>query len=194
MLRCSEKTMRPSSATLSIIVSHLARGDFYLVDPIASFAWPLLVQAGGLAKLEGGRLQLTARGRTALRKPPAEVIRALWQRWVTHAVIDEFSRIDEIKGQRARNVLSAAGPRRQAVAAALAGCPPGEWLGVDTLFAIMRRGNMRPRSPQPNGAVEALPRRRALRVHGLRRPAGDPAHHPGSLSTRSDRHLPGTHR
>ena len=137
-LRCSEKTMRPSSATLSIIVSHLARGDFYLFDPIASFAWPLLVQAGGLAKLEGGRLQLTAKGRTALRRPPAEVIRALWQRWMTHAVIDEFSRIDEIKGQRARNVLSAARPRRQAVAAALAGCPPGEWLDVDTLFTNMR--------------------------------------------------------
>ena len=143
-LRCSEKTMRPSSATISIVVSHLAAGDFYLFDPIASFAWPLLVQAGGLARLEGGRLQLTAKGQTALRKPPAEVIRALWQRWMTHAVIDEFSRIEEIKGQRARNVLSAARPRRQAVAAALASCPPGEWLGVDTLFAIMRRGNMRP--------------------------------------------------
>ena len=143
-LRCSEKTMRPSSATISIVVSHLAGGEFYLLDPIASFAWPLLVHAGGLAKLEGGRLQLTAKGRTALRKPPAEVIRALWQRWVTHAVIDEFSRIEEIKGQRARNVLSAAKPRRQAVAAALAGCPPGEWLDVDTLFATMRRGNMSP--------------------------------------------------
>ena len=63
---------------------------------------------------------------------------------MTHAVIDEFSRIDEIKGQRARNVLSAARPRRQAVAAALAGCPPGEWLDVDALFTNMRRGNMRP--------------------------------------------------
>jgi hypothetical protein len=143
-LRCGEKTMRPSSATISIVVSHLAAGDFYLFDPVASFAWPLLVQAGGLAELEGGRLQLTGKGRTALRQRPAEVIRALWQRWVTNAVIDEFSRIEEIKGQRAPNVLSAARPRRQAVAAALAGCPPGEWLGVDTLFAIMRRGNMRP--------------------------------------------------
>jgi hypothetical protein len=143
-LRCSEKTMRPSSATISIVFSHLAGGDFYLLDPIASFAWPLLVQAGGLANLESGSLQLTAKGRTALRKPPAEVIRALWQRWVAHAVIDELSRIEEIKGQRVRSVLSAARPRRQAVAAALAGCPPGEWLDVDTLFATMRRRNMSP--------------------------------------------------
>ncbi len=143
-LRCSEKTKRPSSASISMVASHLMDGDFYLFDPIASFAWPLLVQAGGLAGLEGGRLQLSGKGRTALRQRPAEVIRALWQRWMTNAVIDEFSRIEEIKCQRAPNVLSAARPRRQAVAAALAGCPPGEWLGVDTLFAIMRRGNMRP--------------------------------------------------
>jgi hypothetical protein len=136
--------MRPSSATISIVASHLAGGDFYLFDPIASFAWPLLVQAGGLAGLEGGRLQLTAKGRTALRRRPAEVIRALWQRWVTNAVIDEFSRVKEIKDQRAPNVLSAARPRRQAVAAALASCPSGEWLGVNTLFATMRQGNMRP--------------------------------------------------
>ena len=42
------------------------------------------------------------------------------QRWLTHAVIDEFSRIEQIKGQRAHNLLTAAKPRRQAVATALA--------------------------------------------------------------------------
>jgi hypothetical protein len=124
--------------------SHLAHGDFYLDDPIASFAWPLLIQAGGLAKIEGGRLQLTAKGRTALRKPPAEAIRQLWQRWLNHALIDEFSRIEEIKGQRARNVLTSAKTRRQTVAAALAKCPPDEWINVDGLFTTMRRGNMSP--------------------------------------------------
>jgi hypothetical protein len=30
------------------------------------------------------------------------------------------------------------------VGAALATCPPGEWISVDTLFAAMRRGNMSP--------------------------------------------------
>lgn len=69
-VRCSEKTHRPSAATVRVVGSHLSHGDFYCDDPIASFAWPLLVQAGGLAKLEGGQLQLTAKGRTALRKPP----------------------------------------------------------------------------------------------------------------------------
>lgn len=72
-------------------------------------------------------------------QPPAEVIRTLWQRWLTHAVIDEFSRVEEIKGQRVRNVLSAVQPRRQTVAEALAECPPDEWIGVDALFTTMRR-------------------------------------------------------
>jgi hypothetical protein len=143
-LRCSEKTHRPSAATVYAVGAHLAHGDFYRDEPIASFAWPLLVQAGGLAKIEGGRLHLTAKGRTALRKPSAEVIRQLWQRWLTHALIDEFSRIEQIKGQRARNVLSSAKTRRQIVAAVLASCPVDEWVSVVALFATMRRGNMSP--------------------------------------------------
>jgi hypothetical protein len=143
-LRCSEKTQRPSAASVDTVGSHLAHGDFYRDEPIASFAWPLLVLAGGLAKIDGGRLKLTAKGRTALRKPAAEVIRQLWQRWLTHALIDEFSRIEEIKGQRARNVLTSAKTRRQMVAAALASCPADAWVSVAVLFTTMRRGNMSP--------------------------------------------------
>jgi hypothetical protein len=143
-VRCSEKTSRPSAASVRTVEEHLAHRDFYRDDPIASFSWPLLIQAGGLAKIEGGRLQLTPKGRTALRTPPAEVIRQLWQRWLTHAVIDEFSRIEQIKGQRVRNVLTSAKTRRQRVATALARCPAEEWIGVDALFSTMRGGNMSP--------------------------------------------------
>jgi len=143
-VRCSEKTGRPSAATIRAVSSRLVDGDFYPDEPIASFAWPLLLQAGGLAKIDGGRLRLTPKGRAALRTPAAEVIRTLWQRWLTHAVIDEFSRIEEIKGQRIKNVLSAAKPRRQVVARALAGCPVGEWIGVEGLFTTMRRKRLNP--------------------------------------------------
>jgi hypothetical protein len=143
-LRCSDKTKRPTAATIRTVVSHLANGDFYISDAIASFAWSLLIQAGGLASLDGGRLQLTTKGRIGLRKPAADTIRQLWQRWLTHAVIDEFSRIEEIKGQRVSNVLTSAKTRRQTVATALASCPPNEWISVDNLFTTMRRGNMSP--------------------------------------------------
>jgi len=143
-VKCGAKTGRLSAASIGIIDAHLAEGDFYVDQSIASFAWPLLIQAGGLAKLDGTRLQPTPKGRAALGKRPAEVIRDLWKRWLTHAVIDEFSRIDNIKGQRARNVLTAAKPRRQKINDALATCPPSEWIDVDTLFNTMRHGDLNP--------------------------------------------------
>jgi Helicase conserved C-terminal domain len=104
----------------------------------------LLLQAGGLARLEASRLTLTPKGRKAIGQPGHEVIRGLWERWPRHAPIDEFSRVEQIKGQKCSAALSAAVPRRQAVAAALALCPPGEWIGVEDLFAAMRRADLSP--------------------------------------------------
>ncbi|XVS65539.1 helicase-associated domain-containing protein [Actinosynnema sp. CA-299493] len=143
-VRCSDKTSRPSAASVRTVGAHLVGGDFYPEEPIAAFAWPLLVQAGGLATLDGTRLRLTPKGRAVLGKPSAEAVRGLWRRWLTHAVIDEFSRVEQIKGQQARNVLTAAKTRRQMVAKALATCPPDKWVDVDFLFTAMRRGNMSP--------------------------------------------------
>jgi hypothetical protein len=65
-LRCSEKTRRPSAATIRTVAEALVAGDFYPDEAIASFAWPLLLQAGGLARLDGSRLTLTPKGRKAL--------------------------------------------------------------------------------------------------------------------------------
>lgn len=155
-VKCSATTSRPSAATICTIDAHLAHGDFYADGPIAAFAWPLLIQAGGLARLDGTRLQLTPKGRAALGKPPAEIIRQLWQRWLTHALIDEFSRIEQIKGQRIRNVLTAAKPRRQMVAQALATCLPGDWIEVDTLFITMRSGNLSPTIARSDRALWKL--------------------------------------
>jgi len=143
-LKCSATTGRPSATTIRTVGTNLADGDFYPDDAIAAFAWPLLLQSGGLAKLDGTRLRLTPKGLAALRKPPAEVVRGLWQRWLTHGLIDEFSRIENIKGQRSRNVLTAAKGRRPVIGAALALCPPAEWVGVDALFHTMRQHRISP--------------------------------------------------
>lgn len=170
-VRCSEKTGRASAATMRAVSSRLADGDFYPDEPVAAFAWPLLLQAGGLVKVEGGRLRLTPKGRAALRTPAAEVIRGLWQRWLTHAVIDEFSRIEEIKGQRIKNVLSAAKPRRQVVARALGSCPVGEWVGVDALFTRMRQKGLNPTVARTDRALWRLylvdPEYGSLGYHGF---------------------------
>lgn len=138
-LRCSEKTSRPSAATVGVVAAALVDGDFSDREPIAAYAWPLLLQAGGLAESAGGRLQLTGRGRAALTCPAEETMRRLWSRWLSHGVIDEMSRIEAIKGQRSARALTAVKPRRQAVGQALAACAPGEWLDVDEVFARVRR-------------------------------------------------------
>ncbi|MGQ0778697.1 MAG: hypothetical protein ACT4NY_30505, partial [Pseudonocardiales bacterium] len=42
-LRCSEKTRRPSAATVAAVAEVLSAGDFLPDDAIAAFAWPLLI-------------------------------------------------------------------------------------------------------------------------------------------------------
>lgn len=155
-LRCSEKTQRPAAATISAVAEVLSGGDFYPAEPIAAFAWPLLVQAGGLAQLAGSRLQLTAKGRAAVGRPPAETVRALWRSWVSKAVIDELSRVEHIKGQRTTNTLTSAKTRRQTVASALARCPADEWAPVDDLFARMRSGGLSPTVARSDRALWRL--------------------------------------
>jgi hypothetical protein len=140
-LTCSPATRRPSAATVRSVAAALVAGDFYPDEAIAAFAWPLLVQAGGLATLNGSRLELTPQGRRALARPAHEVIHDVWDRWPRHAPIDEFSRVEQIKGQKSAGALSAAGPRRRSVVDALALCPPEEWIGVDDLFRTVSRSS-----------------------------------------------------
>lgn len=138
-LQVSAKTRRPSAATVRAVAEVLVAGDFYPDEAIAAYAWPLLLQAGGLARPDGSRLALTPRGRQALGRPAHEVLRTIWERWPRHAPIDELSRVEQIKGQKAAAALSAAGPRRAATVGGLRHCPPGEWIGVDELFSVLQR-------------------------------------------------------
>ncbi|GAA3048357.1 hypothetical protein [Actinokineospora globicatena] len=141
-IKCGRKTGLPLASGIHVVETHLANGDFYEDDPIAAFAWPLLLQAGGLARVEGIQLQLTPSGQAALTEPAADVIRGLWQSWLTDGVIDEFSRIEEIQGPE--QALTDATPRRKVVAAALATCRLGKWVDVDALFERMQRDGLDP--------------------------------------------------
>lgn len=146
----SDKTRRPSSSTLDAVAALLDTGDYYAhvpvknkwddenAGPIRAFAWPLLVQAGGLAQLAGSRLQLTRTGREAFSGSPAGTIRTLWKKWLTTTIIDEFSRVECVKGQTGRgHGLTAVAARRTAIAVALAECPAGMWISADELFRFM---------------------------------------------------------
>jgi hypothetical protein len=143
-LSVGEKTRRPSAATTRAVAEALLGGEPYPeeseIGPIASFAWPMLVQAGGLAELRGSRLTLTNAGRKAVGAPAADTMRRLWDRWLGTRLLDELSRIDVIKGQtgKGKRGLTAVAGRREVIADALAECPVGRWVAIDELFRYMR--------------------------------------------------------
>jgi hypothetical protein len=148
------KTGLPSSASMAKLETVLLGGDWYTADddldqprwaggpirPIRPFAWPLLLQAGGLAKADGSKLVLTARGNKALSQPVEEVVSHLFARWQQKGTPDELRRVDLIKGQTAKGVrLSAVSERRRVIADALRDCcPPGRWVAIDELFRQMQ--------------------------------------------------------
>ena len=141
----SDKTRRPSAVTITAITNVLEGGDYYPVlpvkskwhdentGPIRAFAWPLLVQAGGLAQLSGSKLQLSKAGRKALSEPAAKTLHKLWSKWIDTTLLDELSRIECIKGQtgKGKRGLTALSSRRDAIADTLAACPPGSWISTD---------------------------------------------------------------
>jgi hypothetical protein len=149
-LRVTDKKLIPTEAARQAVAGVLAGDDFYAPDDaseskydpaadisIKAFAWPVLVQAGGLAEKSGDALKLTAAGKKALTAPPADVLRKLWAAWLKTRQFDEFARVDAIKGQgRAR--MSAAAGRRKVVADALAACPAGRWFTVEDFFRLLR--------------------------------------------------------
>ena len=145
----SDKTALPSAAAMRLLTEKLVGGDFYpwiekknawdqQIGPIRAFAWPLLLQAGGLVTRVSGRLTLTPAGTKALSLPPAEVLRTLWRKWLKTSLLDEFSRVDEIKGQHAKGrVMTAVAPRRAAISDTLAACPTGRWVDIDEFSRFM---------------------------------------------------------
>ncbi|HXG63947.1 MAG TPA: helicase-associated domain-containing protein [Blastocatellia bacterium] len=147
----SEKSFQPSSATMAEIAALLRGGDYYELTPkksrweqtfgsIKAFAWPMLVQAAKLAELSGKKLALTKAGRNALGVPAAETLRLLWQRWLKTKLLDEFQRIEGIKGQcgKGQRSMTAVEGRRAVIAEALKQCPVGSWVKFDEFSRYMQ--------------------------------------------------------
>jgi hypothetical protein len=137
----STTTLFPSRASMTLLCDLLREDDFFElteklndwdpeIGPMKGFSWPLLVQAAKLATVKNGRLSLTQVGRSSLEEPPEEVLRDIWDAWLTNKIIDEFSRIDTIKGQKGKGRTGFTPPpeRRLAIRNALAECPVGRWV------------------------------------------------------------------
>lgn len=152
-MRCSAASRRPLAATVRLVDDVLVAGDYYDEDrgePIAAVAWPLLLQAGGLAQLAGTRLELTSRGQAVLARPSYAALGALWDRWLTSVSHDELARVEAIKGQRKPSTLTSVPKRRVAVAAGLAAVQPGAWTDIDVLLGLLAT------QPRPLVAVRGL--------------------------------------
>ena len=148
-IQVGDKTSLPTAPTLRLLTEKLAGGDFYgdeppnngwdqRIGPIKAFAWPMLLQAAGLVQRKGGKLTLSKTGLKAVGSAPTGVLRSIWQKWLASDLLDEFSRIDTVKGQRAKGrVMTAAAPRRDAICEALDLCPVGAWIAVDEFSRFM---------------------------------------------------------
>ena len=152
----STKTRRASTTAVQRIAEVLDGGDFFdpaekkerweqTIGPIRAFAWSWLLQAGKLAECRGSKLALTKAGHAALGAPAAPALRGLWQRWIRSTLLDEFSRIDDIKGQhrgKGRRAMTAASGRRPVIAEALAQCPVDRWVRFDDFSRFMRAAGL----------------------------------------------------
>ncbi len=144
-IKVSAKTGRPSLAAQKNLSGLLQDGDWYEtkilseIGYIQSFAWSVLLQGTGLAKGDGSTLKLTNRGKKALKGNLPDVIKEAWSRWKTNKILDEFSRVDQIKGQKSTRgkTLFAAQSRRPALHEGLMMCRPGKWLSVEELIRTM---------------------------------------------------------
>jgi len=147
----SQKTFLPSKATTTLLKDLLREHDFFEltekvnswdpeVGPVKAFSWALLVQAAKLATPRNEKLLLTRAGRAALEAPPAHTLREIWDAWGDKGIIDEFSRIDTIKGQKGKGGRGLTPPeeRRCAIRCALAKCPAGRWVETGEFSRYMR--------------------------------------------------------
>lgn len=153
----SAKTGMPGAASLKKIDQLLMGGDFYSeeqdeclnayrggpIRPIRAYAWPLLLQSGGLAKVDGNKLTLTRNGKKALNQPAEESLKLLYTRWRDKAVQDELRRINLIKGQTSKGQAKRnADERKECLEIALQECPVGQWVKVDELIRYMRSNDL----------------------------------------------------
>jgi len=155
-VRVSEKTRRPTAASMKTIAKILQGGDFFpptkaadrwhtVPGPIKAFAWPLILQSAGLAKLFGNKLQLTPAGKRALKSPPQQVIRKAWDSWLKTKLLDEFNRVHAIKGQtgKGKRNMTSVPSRRTAIVKALRKCPTHEWFAFDEFSRFVRASGRR---------------------------------------------------
>ncbi|MES2199864.1 MAG: hypothetical protein V4489_06825 [Chlamydiota bacterium] len=147
-----ETTGNVSATGALKIQAVLSKGDFYSQNDTApdaydvqigtlgvrSFAWPQILQAGKMAKIEKNKLSLSRSGKQSLSAPKHDVIRTLWNAWLKNTDFHELSRIETFKGQKAKGrPLHSPTRAREMIAEALTQVTPGKWMLIDDFFRFI---------------------------------------------------------
>ncbi|MFA0436896.1 hypothetical protein BCT78_10915 [Vibrio breoganii] len=144
-LKVSPKTGQPSKALLNQLCNKLNEPyqkatslDDESAKSIKAFGWIQILRAALWFKETNGELQINLK-KAALQQRHCDVIKQLFLDWKDRSEFDEFSRINQIKGQKGKgqkyftNVLS----RRDACIETLRSCPPEEWVSFDDYLRLM---------------------------------------------------------
>ncbi|MDF1540365.1 MAG: helicase-associated domain-containing protein [Candidatus Thorarchaeota archaeon] len=150
-VRVSAKSKKATTAVMRTVGTVLQRGDFYQADEqsndwitapgsIKTFAWPLIVQAAGLAIISGTKLELTREGKKALTAPAHQIIQRAWTSWLKTKLLDELNRVHTIKGQtgKGKRMMTLASGRRAIIKETLCACPTHRWFAFDEFSRFMR--------------------------------------------------------
>jgi hypothetical protein len=151
----SGATRLPTLPALRQLRARLLIGDYFpddyerAEDAIRPLALLVLVQAAKWAApvgASGSKLELTKSGQALVAGTvgPKDV-REAWTRWVKSDLLDELTRIRNIKGQQAKGVrLSKPSERRDKLDEALSAAPVGRWVMFDEFLRYMRAENLLP--------------------------------------------------
>jgi hypothetical protein len=151
----SPATRLPTLPTLRQLRQSLLLGDYFAdasydraEDAIRPLALIVLAQAARWAQpaAAGNKLELTRAGQTLLGAPlGAQHVREAWERWLKSDLLDELSRIRNIKGQQAKGTrLTKPADRRAQLAGALRRFPLDRWVAMDELLRYMRASGRLP--------------------------------------------------
>ena len=143
-------TRLPTLPTLRLLRQSLLLGDYFdddgyerAEDAIRPLALIVLVQAAKWAQptAAGNKLELTKAGQALLGVPlGAQHVRDAYSRWLKSDLLDELSRIRNIKGQQAKGMrLTKPAERRAQLAGALRAFPLDRWVDDGRAAALHAR-------------------------------------------------------
>ncbi|MFN8488627.1 MAG: hypothetical protein U0350_13590 [Caldilineaceae bacterium] len=123
---------------------NLLNGDFFsgndkvkFEETIRPFGLHVFAVDSGLASSARNR-PVTEKGKEFLHTQNPEILLEALETWSEQGGFDELTRIDAIRGQKAKGIrLTKPGKRRAAIVEALSWCPTGVWIPIEEFYRAL---------------------------------------------------------